>query len=386
METSYIEPGPLSRALRRNQAFWTGELEEGPLLWITAPGAKPGRGVPQPATEAELWTNVDYVIAAAESALAGTHYAGDALPVFCPWLGPDQFAAWLGADLLLQPRRGTSWSRPFIRDWTEHPELRIAPDNRWWLLYLQVLSESVWAGRGKWVTDYPDLHSGIDALSAIRGAEALAADLITDPAAVHRAMGQVTGLWKFVVDTVSAIVLPAGQGTSNWTMGWSSERFLCIGQNDYSCMISAAMFETFCWRDNLECCAHVDHALYHLDGPGALRHLPLLLRLEGLDCIQWIQGAGQPLPSEWVPLLQSIQAAGKSVQLYYGEGHGGDADLRHEIDVLARTLDPARLFIWATVPTAEVAEDCVRYGRRAFRMDHTMGQTPHPVRANGCSW
>jgi hypothetical protein len=370
METVYIDDRQQLKALQRNQAFWKGEIEEGPLMWVTAPGAKPSRAVPQPASEEELWTNVDYVIAAAESALSGTHYAGDALPVFCPWLGPDQFAAWLGADLLLRPRQSTSWSKPFVQDWDAHPELRIDPDNRWWRTYLQLLRESVRAGQGKWVTGYPDLHSGIDALSAIRGAEELAADLVTRGAAIHRAMRQVTDLWKFVVDAVSAIILPSGQGTSNWTMGWSSDRFLCIGQNDYSCMISARMFEEFCWQDNLECCAHVDHALYHLDGPGALRHLPLLLRLERLDCIQWIQGAGQPLPSEWLNVLQGIQAGGKSVQLYYGQGHGGDADLKRELDILARKLDPTRLFIWATVETMEAAEEIVRYSRRAFRNGH----------------
>lgn len=91
--TIWIEEEQLSRALQRNEAFWRGELEEGPLLWVTAPGAKPAPPVPEPATEAELWTNVDYVMAGTDRALASTHYAGDALPVFCPWLGPDQFAA-----------------------------------------------------------------------------------------------------------------------------------------------------------------------------------------------------------------------------------------------------------------------------------------------------
>jgi hypothetical protein len=367
METLYLEERQQLEAQQRNEAFWQGELEEGPLMWVTAPGAKPRWPVPEPASEEELWTNVDYLMAATESALAAAHYAGDALPVYDPRLGPAQFAGWLGAELLLRPRQSTSWSTPFVQNWDEHAELRIDPNNRWWQLYLQILRESVRVGQGKWVTAYPDLHSGIDALSAIRGAGELAADLVENPAAIHRAMRQLTDLWKFVVDTVSAILLPSGQGTSNWTMGWSRERFLCLGQNDYSCMISTPMFEEFCWRDNLECCAHVDYALYHLDGPGAARHLPLLLRLEPLDCIQWIQGIGQPLPSEWVPLLQQIQAAGKSIQLYYGEEHGGDADLKHEVDVLARSLDPARLFIWATLESAEAADEIVRYSRRAFR-------------------
>ena len=243
-------------------------------------------------------------------------------------------------------------------------QLRIEPDNRWWRLYLQLLQESVRAGAGKWVTGFPDLHTGMDALSAIRGPENLSPDLVENPEAIHRAMRQMTDLWKFVVDTTSEIILPAGQGTSNWTMGWSKERFLCIGQNDFSCMISPAMFETFCWQDSRECCAHVSRSLYHLDGPGAVRHVPLLLRLKRLNCIQWIQGAGSPLPSQWLDLLRRIQAGGKSIQLYYGTGHGDNADLKHEIDVLCGALDSARLFIWATVDSAQTAEDLVRYSRR----------------------
>ena len=139
------------------------------------------------------------------------------------------------------------------------------------------------------MTGYPDLHTGADALSAIRGRDRLALDLVENPAPVHRAMRQMTALWKWVVDTVSGIILPAGQGTTNWTMGWSDQRFLCIGQNDFTCMISPRMFEEFCGVDTRECCDYVDWAMYHLDGPGALRHVPWLLRLgkKTYRIIQW---------------------------------------------------------------------------------------------------
>jgi len=364
VKTIWIEERRLARALARNEAFWDGTLDEGPLVWATAENARAGPAIPEPATDQERWTDVGYVIASAESALARTHFAGDALPVFCPWLGPDQFAAWLGADLILRPRDGTSWSRPFVRDWDEHPEFRIDRENRWWSLYLAILRESVRAGEGKWVTGYPDLHTGIDALSAIRGVEALAIDLIERPDVIRRAMDRMTALWKWVVDTVSEIVLPAGQGTSNWTMGWSARRFLCVGQNDYTCMIGPEMFDAFCLADTAACCAHADRSIYHLDGPGAIRHLPSLLQIEPLDCIQWIQGAGKPLPSRWLDLLRRIQAAGKSVQIYYGGSHGGDADLEEEIRILCEQIDPRRLFIWAQVDSEETAERVVDYARR----------------------
>lgn len=367
MRTLWIEEQPLARTLARHEAFWRGELEEGPLMWVTAANAKPGPLITEPASEEELWTNVDYVIASTEASLARTHFAGDALPVFCPWLGPDQFAAWLGAELMLKPRAFTSWAKPFVVDWDDHPEFHIAADNHWWQFYLDILRESVRAGRDKWVTGYPDLHTGVDALSAIRGRDRLALDLIENPAPVLRAMRQMTALWKQVVDTVSEIVLPAGQGTTNWTMGWSGQRFLCIGQNDFTCMISPRMFEDFCGADTRECCDHADWAMYHLDGPGAIRHVPWLLRLEKLHCVQWIQGAGQRPPSQWLELLRRIQAGGKTVQLYYGGAHGGDVDLKSELDILCRALDPNRLFIWAEAGSAQQADAIVCYARQVAR-------------------
>ncbi len=363
VKTPWIEPEQLQKAQERNEAFWEGRLE-GPLMWITVPEANPGKPPHEPSTDEELWTDVDYVIAAAEYQLEHTYYAGDALPVYNPWLGPDQFAAWLGAEICLQPREFTSWVTPFVQGWSEHPQFSIDPENRWWKLYLEIVRRSAEAGRDRWVTGYPDLHTGIDGLSAIRGAEKLLIDLLEDPKAVKKAMSEMTGLFKYVIDVVSEIILPTGQGTSNWTMGWSAKRFVCIGQNDFTCMISPAMFEEFCFQDILETCNAVDYSLYHLDGPDAIRHLPRILEIESLDCVQWIHGAGQPSASHWLDLLKAVQAAGKSVQVYYGPTHGEEADPAEELKILCRELDPAWIFFWAAVDSIEEADRLVELGRQ----------------------
>jgi hypothetical protein len=361
METMWIPQPQLRRALERNEAFWDGRLDRGPLVWITVPDGvdSPVTEPEEPAVEEEMWTDVAYVIAAAEHSLSRSYYAGDALPVYNPWLGPDQFAAWLGAEIALKPKDFTSWVTPFVDDWDRFPSFAIDPENRWWKLYLEILRASARAGEGKWVTGYPDLHTGIDALSAVRGPEKLLVDLLERPEQIKRAMAQMTELFKFVVDTVSAIVLPHGQGTSNWTMGWSSRRFLCIGQNDFTCMISPEMFDEFCLQDTLETTNHVDRSIYHLDGPDAVRHLPRILALEHLDCLQWIQGAGAPHPSQWLDMLRSVQRAGKTVQVYYGPGHGDTADLASELKLLCEALDRRRLFFWAVVGSVEEADRLV---------------------------
>jgi hypothetical protein len=363
MQTPWIGERQLAAALERHEAFWRGELHGGPLMWVAVPNARPGTPPPEPGTEDAIWTDVEYVMAAAEDALSRAHYAGDALPVHNPWLGPDQVAAWLGAELLLRPRENTSWARPFVKDWAEHPRLAIDPANRWWRLYLEILRASVEFGMDKWVTAYPDLHTGIDGLSAIRGPENLLLDLLGNPEPVRRAMRDMTALFKSVVDTVSPILRSTEQGASNWTMGWSRDRFVCVGQNDFSCMISPELFESFCFQDTRETCDHVDHSIYHLDGPGAIRHLPRILEIESLDCVQWIQGAGRPPPSRWLDLLKRIQESGKSVQVYYGPDHGDEADLREELDILCRDLDADRLFFWAVASSVEEADALVRRAR-----------------------
>jgi hypothetical protein len=367
MHSIWIEEKRLQESLRRHEAFWKGELERGPLMWVTVPDAKPGEPPPEPAGDEQLWTDVGYVIEAAEYSLSHTYYAGDALPMHNPWLGPDQVAAWLGAEMTLRPRDFTSWVKPFVADWSDHPKLAIQADNPWWRLYLEILRASVERGKDRWVTAYPDLHTGIDGLSAIRGPERLLMDLLENPDAIHRAMRDMTRLFKWIVDTVSDIILPSGQGSSNWTAGWSRERFLCIGQNDFSCMISARMFDEFCLRDTRETTGHVDRSIYHLDGPDAIRHVPRLLEIEKLNCIQWIHGAGQPSATHWLDLLKRIQQAGKSVQVYYGPDHGGEEDTVEELKILCRELDPDRLFFWAIVNSVEAAEALLKAAAAVHR-------------------
>ena len=372
MNTPWVPEPQLRAALSRNEAFWKGELEDYPLMWVTAPspsasGPGPAEPPKSPPTDEEQWTDVGYQIEKTEYTLSRTYFAGDALPIHNPWLGPDQFAAWLGGPLSFSTKDNTSWTKPIIEDWADFPDFRIRPDNHWWRIYLEILRASADHGRDRWVTCYPDLHTGIDGLGAMRGGERLMMDLVTDPAVIARAMTQMTRLWKEIVDEVTEVILPGGQGTTNWTYGWSPERFVCVGQNDLSCMIGPAMFDQFVREDTVSCCDYVDQSIYHLDGPGALQHLPRLLEMENLDCIQWIQGAGAPLPSHWLDLLKRIQDGGKTVQLFYGGAHGGKADFRAEIDAVCGTLDPERLFVVADVDSVEKADFILQHVREVCR-------------------
>jgi hypothetical protein len=124
---------------------------------------------------------------------------------------------------------------------------------------------------------------------------------------------------------------------------------------DFTCMISPAMFGEFCRQDMLDCCAHVDCSLYHLDGSGAIPHLPQLFAAQKLNSIRWIPGAGAPPQSQWISLLRQMQQAGKSVQVWPLLNCRLD-ELFAEVQNLCENLDPIRRFVVAEVDRVETAE------------------------------
>jgi 5-methyltetrahydrofolate--homocysteine methyltransferase len=64
------------------------------------------------------------------------------------------------------------------------------------------------------------------------------------------------------------------------------------------------------------CCDYLDQGFYHLDGPGQIRHLDLLLSMPRLRGIQWIPGDGHPPADQWPDLLKRIIDAGKLCQVF----------------------------------------------------------------------
>jgi hypothetical protein len=64
----------------------------------------------------------------------------------------------------------------------------------------------------------------------------------------------------------------------------------------------------------------LEHAFFHLDAVGQIRHLDLLFSLERLRGIQCIPSDGQPPSEEWLPLLKRIR---KDVSLLVAENGQG---------------------------------------------------------------
>ena len=141
-----------AEARERMIAFWNGEELDRPAIWITAARNEPIPGPaapPAPADIVEWWTNQDYLLAAADAAMRGTWYGGEAIPCFVPQLGPGSLAIHLGSEPVFWP--GTIWYEPCLDDLTTGPDLRFDPDEKWWVWSKEIARRGREMGRGKFV-------------------------------------------------------------------------------------------------------------------------------------------------------------------------------------------------------------------------------------------
>jgi hypothetical protein len=139
----------------------------------------------------------------------------------------------------------------------------------------------------------------------------------------------------------------AGQPISTWTSLVHDGKYY-VPSNDFSIMISSEMFNEVFLPGIQRECQFLDRSIYHLDGPGALRHLDSLLDIAELGAIQWVPGAGNEGFHKWIDVYKRVQAAGKGIQVLCK---------LDELDLVMETLDPHGVFLSVGgVPSREAAE------------------------------
>jgi len=303
------------------EAFWRCEALDRVACSVTAPNGKaapPARWWGEPRFVADA--PADEVLDAFEEHCRATFFGGLAVPCFYPNFGPDVFSVLLGTDLKFSSAAGTSWS-----DWSQgilksydDPPPAIRRDHPVLLKLRELTRRAVERGRGRYVTGATDLHGGFDALAVLRGGPDRAAmDLIEHPEGAKRVIDGLFAPWKEIYDEYYAAVRDADQGTATWIGTWSPGKMYAV-QNDFSCLVSAAMYRAFFLDELMKEIEHLDHSIYHLDGVEALQHLEILLDIPRLNAIQWVSGAKYKDEgiARWFPLYRRMQERKKAIAVY----------------------------------------------------------------------
>jgi len=301
------------------QAFWKREVLDRPLICVTAPRdnamVPPCDRTPTAICRHILDGTVDQLLAAYDAHVASLYFAGEAIPMLELTLGPDQYAGFLGAEIEAREGYFTTWSHPCVKDWSSFP-IRIDKTPGGYFDKMKKAYETA-AGLAKdrFLINMLDLHSNMDALSALRGPENLCYDLMDCPDEVEQALSAVRRTYPEVFEMAYTAGDMQSCGSIGWAPTFCQGRFAVI-QCDFSCMISPAQARRFVIPAIKEEAAYLDHCVYHYDGKEALGHLDDILAIPEIDVIQWVPGAGNPRTIEWMELLHKIQAAGKGLWIY----------------------------------------------------------------------
>ncbi len=294
-------------------AWWEGELDRPMVVLETVNTMFAGKEAFT--REFMLEKPVDEVLDIYQQLLEGGHFYGDAFPKLFVNNGPGLGAGFLGAEVIGMPEQFTVWFQAKEQVPIEELHLRYNPDNVWWRRVQDMTRRAIERWGDKVALAHTDIGGNLDILASFRTSNQLLLDLYDHPDEVLRLVGEITEAWLRYYDKLYETIKKNSRGTCNWAALWSPKRTY-MHQSDFCYMISPKMFEQFVVPDLEACFDVMDHAFYHLDGKGQIPHLDRFLEMENLAGIQWIAGAGQPQPEEWLDLLKRIIDGRKLCQVY----------------------------------------------------------------------
>ncbi|MBT3341797.1 MAG: hypothetical protein HN712_18345 [Gemmatimonadetes bacterium] len=306
------------RVIERYEAWWSQQIIDRPLISFSY--ARPQTEqrptpVSQHATHRERWLDTSFAVATAEARMANTVFGGDALPTVIPNLGPEVFSSFYGCEL--EFTETTSWCDPILStfDMASIQALHLNEEGVYFRKILEITDALIEAGRDRFLVGYTDLHPGGDGAAGLRDPQQMCIDVLERPQVIRALCERLTDDFLRVFDRFHDHLLDAGMRSTTWLPAVGSGR-MHVPSNDFSCMISASHFDEIFVPSLERECAHMDHCIYHLDGPQALQHLDRILSMESIQAMQWVPGAGQSHWAQWVDVYRRIQAAGRSLMIY----------------------------------------------------------------------
>ena len=303
------------QTLARFEAFWHREIIDRPPVSISLP--KPGARPPRPARvypdQAARWLDLDARAEDIDRALSETDFLYDSLPVAWPNMGPGVFSAWCGCGY--EFGRDTAWTKPVLRDWAhDFDKTRLNMAHPLFAKTVEFTRKLLERGKGKFIVGLTDFHPGGDHLAALRDTQTLLMDLLEEPEQVKRLLSRSMSEYYAAYGVFYQMLREAGMPITTWTPIVHDGSFY-LPSNDFSCMIGKRMYDEFFLPGIAQECAFYERSLYHLDGPGALKHLDSLLEIRDLDAVQWVCGYGNEGFARWKTVYRKIQRAGKGIQL-----------------------------------------------------------------------
>ncbi|MBI4557554.1 MAG: hypothetical protein HY706_08225 [Candidatus Hydrogenedentes bacterium] len=295
---------------QRFEAWWSHDVLDRPIFLATA-NRDPSRPITR---RLEFLENADAWFETKFRDLQQTHRVGDALPNIRVDFGPVLLGGMLGGRL--EFGAGTGWTHAFVNDdWSNAPDWVLRDDNHWWQILLNLTRLVAEHARGRYLVCTPDLGGSADVLLNLRGSATLCTDVIEQPEQITRAVEAIYPSWHKAFTELYRSALGPGAGLIHWLGLWSNRPYL-VPACDFNFMIGPDEFNRLFLPDIARQATTVERSVFHLDGPGAAKHIDALLEVADMQAIQFTPGTGTPSALAWLDMFRKIQAHGKSLLIF----------------------------------------------------------------------
>ena len=292
-----------------------------------------------------------------------THaFLGESFPNLNIDFGPGSLASYLGSEIGF--KEDTVWFNKCLDGWDGVPKLTFDPENKWFKKHLQLAKDCQALAGDDFYVDMPDLMENIDVLASLRGAQDILFDLLDEPEMIGERIQEVTDIYYEYYDRFYDVIKDEEGGNAYTVFQiWGPGRTVKL-QCDFSAMMSPEDFRKYIQPSLRSQSENVDHVLYHLDGPAAIKHMDALMEIEGIDALQWTSGDAGPdgtLP-DWDVIYDKAIAAGKSiwVKVYSGEFE----DWIRNVDRIVKKYGSHSLFLLFPEMSMEQAAYLLDYADR----------------------
>ena len=292
-----------------------------------------------------------------------THaFLGESFPNLNIDFGPGSLASYLGSEIGF--KEDTVWFNKCLDSWDGVPKLTFDPENKWFKKHIQLAKDCQALAGDDFYVDMPDLMENIDVLASLRGAQDILFDLLDEPEMIGERIQEVTDIYYEYYDRFYDIIKDEEGGNAYTVFQiWGPGRTVKL-QCDFSAMMSPEDFRKYIQPSLRTQSENVDHVLYHLDGPAAIKHMDALMEIDGIDALQWTSGDAGPdgtLP-DWDVIYDKAIAAGKSiwVKVYSGEFE----DWIRNVDRIVKKYGSHSLFLLFPEMSMEQAAYLLDYAAR----------------------
>ncbi len=269
-------------------------------------------GAPVPANNQQKWFDPVWRANYLDWYVGHSCLKADMLPVANTQLGPGSMSAILGAQF--EAGEDTIWIHP---DPAYTDDFQFNPNHPNFQLHKDLLRACKQKAQGHYYVGMPDLMEGIDVLAGMKGTDKVMMDILEQPEVLEQQMQRINDAYFQVFDALYDIIKEEnGEMAFCYFSSWAPGKMTKL-QCDLSTMLSVEDYRRFVQPFIREQCERIPYTLYHLDGVGALHHLPALLEIKELKAIQWTPGVGEPQGGspKWYDLYRKILAGGKSVMI-----------------------------------------------------------------------